>query len=80
MAFDKSKKNEPKKDNEDPDRIKKVLIDDENKPTPTLLKPYSVRLPENDITALQAHFEDKGLKLGQGLRMIIKAYMRKEGV
>lgn len=49
-------------------------------PLKDALRAYSVRLPERDIKALQAHFEAMGLKLGQGLRMIIKEYMKKGGV
>ena len=68
MAFEKSK-----------GRIKQSLEPDKG-PSNDLLTPYSVRLPQDDINALQAHFRGKGLRLGQGLRMIIKEYMTREGI
>jgi len=39
--------------------------------------PVGTRLPENMKKALQVHFESKGLKLSQGVRMIISEYMEK---
>jgi len=33
------------------------------------------RLPVQDRAWLEQHFQKQGLKLGQGLRMIIKQYM-----
>lgn len=39
-----------------------------------------VRLPESDKRALERHFSERGLKLGQGLRMIIAEYMKRERI
>lgn len=44
------------------------------------LKAFSTRLYESDIEALTEHFENKGLKLTQGIRMIITTYIQEEGL
>ena len=38
------------------------------------------RLTNREKTALLKHFEDRGLKLAQGLRMIISEYMNRERI
>ena len=38
------------------------------------------RLPKGVKDALQRYFEDRGLKLSQGLRMIISDYMKAERI
>ena len=38
------------------------------------------RLTKHEKDALQTHFRDKGLKLAQGIRMIISEYMSKERI
>lgn len=43
-------------------------------------KTFSMRLYESDIEALKEHFEEKGLKLTQGMRMVIKDFMKSEGI
>ena len=44
------------------------------------MKTFSLRLTEKDIIALKDHFRRKGLKLSQGLRMIIREYMEESGI
>ncbi|MCP4762329.1 MAG: hypothetical protein GY870_11155 [archaeon] len=39
------------------------------------LETFSIRLTANDKNVLGRHFDTKGLKLSQGLRMVIKDYM-----
>ena len=42
--------------------------------------PVGTRLLRREKNALQKHFEAKGLKLSQGLRMIISEYMTRERI
>lgn len=44
------------------------------------LKPFLIRIGENDIERLKDHFKDKGLNMSSGLRMAIREYMAREGV
>ena len=44
------------------------------------LEIFSLRLFEQDKERLTQHFRRKGLKLSQGLRMIIAEYMDQEGI
>lgn len=41
---------------------------------------FSVRLLNEDREALRDHFKNKGLKITQGVRMLIKEYMEREGI
>lgn len=41
---------------------------------------HHIRIHKNDWKVLGQHFEGKGLKVSQGIRMIIKEYLEKEGV
>ena len=47
---------------------------------PGNLKPLLIRLSELDKKALEKHFQRKGLRMAQGIRMIIREYMEREGV
>ena len=44
------------------------------------MKIYKLRFQGEDWEALKQHFEGKGIKVSQGIRMIIKEYMEKEGI
>ena len=45
------------------------------------LKTFSIRLHEKDIADLTAYFaNEKGLKLTQGIRMIINEYKKEHGI
>ena len=41
---------------------------------------FSIRLLPEDIQRVRTYFERRGLKLTQGIRMIIKEYMEREGI
>ena len=41
---------------------------------------FSIRIDNQDRERLQRYFKNRGLKLTQGIRMIIKEYMEKEGI
>jgi len=41
---------------------------------------FSIRIDDRDRERLRRYFESRGLKLTQGIRMIIKEYMNKQGV
>ena len=41
---------------------------------------FSVRLYKKDREKLRDYFQSRGLKLGQGLRMIIKDFMNSQGL
>ena len=41
---------------------------------------FSIRINADDKERLQIYFENRGLKLTQGIRMIIKEYMEREGI
>ena len=44
------------------------------------LVPCGTRISKQDKDRLEHHFESRGLKLSQGLRMIISDYMAKERI
>jgi len=44
------------------------------------LNPLIIRLSEYDKKKLEIYFQNKGLKLSPGLRMIIKEYMEQKGI
>lgn len=44
------------------------------------LTQHNFRMDENDYRRLQKHFEDLGVGIGSGIRMIIKKYMQQEGI
>jgi len=44
------------------------------------LEMFTMRLAKRDRELLKAHFRNKGLKLSQGVRMIIREYLNKEGI
>lgn len=39
------------------------------------LKTFSIRICDRDREKLENHFKDRGLKTGQGIRMIIRDYI-----
>ena len=41
---------------------------------------FSIRIDDRDRESLQRYFENRGLKLTQGIRMIIKEYMERQGI
>ena len=41
---------------------------------------FSIRIDSQDRERLQRYFESRGLKLTQGIRMIIKEYMERQGI
>ncbi len=56
--------------------VKKNIIErDFHKRDKKQLETFSIRLTANDKDILGRHFDTKGLKLSQGLRMVIKDYM-----
>jgi len=44
------------------------------------LEMFTMRLSKRDRELLKAHFRNKGLKLSQGVRMIIREYLNREGL
>ena len=44
------------------------------------LEMFTMRLSKRDRELLKAHFRTKGLKLSQGVRMIIREYLNREGL
>ena len=44
------------------------------------LKPLIIRLSEYDKKKLEIYLQNKGLRLGTGIRMIIKEYMERQGI
>ena len=44
------------------------------------LEIHHIRIHKNDWKALQQYFEGKGIKVSQGIRMIIKEYMERQGI
>lgn len=44
------------------------------------LEPFLIRLSGKDKLKLRIYFHNKGLKLSQGIRMIVKEYMEREGI
>ena len=42
--------------------------------------PVGTRLTKHEKDVLQRHFKEKGLKLAQGIRMILSEYMSKERI
>lgn len=48
--------------------------------TDNTLKRYDVRFNPDDWQALKMHFESQGLTISAGLRMIVKRYMKDEGI
>ena len=41
---------------------------------------FSIRIDNKDRERLQRYFESQGLKLTQGIRMIIKDFMERQGI
>lgn len=41
---------------------------------------HHIRIHKNDWNVLQQYFDGKGIKVSQGIRMIIKEYMEREGI
>ena len=41
---------------------------------------HNFRMGEGDYRRLQDHFDDMGLSMSAGLRMVLKKYMREEGI
>ncbi len=56
---------------EDPEIFKQMKTD---------LVPVATRIRPAERTRLQRHFESRGLKLAQGLRMIVSEWMQKNRV
>ncbi len=44
------------------------------------LKPLIIRLSEYDKEKLEIYLQNKGLRLGTGIRMIVREYMEKQGI
>lgn len=44
------------------------------------LTQHNFRMDENDYRRLQKHFDNLGVGVGSGIRMIIKKYMQSEGI
>ena len=43
------------------------------------LQPLLIRIGEKDKKRLEEYFHNRGLKLGPGIRMIIREFIEKEG-
>ena len=41
---------------------------------------HNFRMTESDYRKLEEHFEDLGLSISAGLRMVLKKYMQDEGI
>ena len=67
-----------------PRKAHKITTETRRKPgintTKAPLKKYHIRLSEKDWKALQTHFNAKGLKVSQGIRLIVSEYMEKKGL
>ncbi|MBA7693924.1 hypothetical protein ES703_102524 [subsurface metagenome] len=44
------------------------------------LEIHHIRIHKNDWDTIQQYFEGKGIKASQGIRMIIREYMEKQGI
>jgi len=44
------------------------------------LEIHHIRIHENDWKVLKQYFEGKGIKVSQGIRMIIKEFMESQGI
>ena len=62
-----------------------VRVQEKSKDTDLFLKDeplemFTMRLSKRDRELLKAHFRSKGLRLSQGVRMILREYLNKEGI
>lgn len=44
------------------------------------LEPLLIRLGKYDRKRLENHFSSKGLKMAQGIRMVLKEYLEQQGI
>ena len=44
------------------------------------LQKYHIRLTEEDWKSLQQHFTSRGIKTAAGIRMVLKEYIKNEGL
>lgn len=48
--------------------------------TPENMKQHNFRMKESEWQILRDHFDDMGLSMGAGLRMVLTQYMRDKGL
>ncbi len=51
-----------------------------NLPTPGKLEPYRIRIPENYWKILTQYFEAQGMRPSEGIRQILREWMKEKGL